>query len=100
MLFGAGRYTTRMPKLTIVYGLIEFINGAWAVYVPDAESATGRGATREAALEEAEKKLRRWLAKEQRAGRTPRIRTSTQLGWDEAVKVGLQLGMELVAIPL
>jgi predicted RNase H-like HicB family nuclease len=86
-----------MAKEIIVYGLAEFINEVWAVYIPDVEGLVGRGATRELAILDAEVKLRQWVA-QQRSGREPVVRNAAEFTADNAVKVGL--GMELVAIPL
>ncbi len=85
-----------MPKLKIVYGLVDENNGAFSISFPDAPRCTGHGKTREAAIENGATRLRRWEAR----GGELYPRTSIELGWDDGVKLALQLGMELVAVPL
>lgn len=84
-----------MPKLTIVYGLVDENDGHFSISFPDAPRCVGRGLTRDAAIDNGADQLRRWAE-----GREFFPRTAQELGWDDAVKLALQLGMELVAVPL
>lgn len=89
-----------MPKLVIVYGLLDENDGVFSVSFPDAPKCTGQGVTRQQAIENGEERLRTWVGWEEKAGRTFTPRTTKQLSYDDAVKVALQLGMEMVAVPL
>ncbi|WP_423066140.1 hypothetical protein [Devosia sp. CN2-171] len=85
-----------MPKLTIVFGLVDDHGDHFSISFPDAPRCTGHGMTRETATENGAMRLRKWVA----TGHEIYPRTAQELGWDDAVKLALQLGMELVAVPL
>ncbi len=89
-----------MQKVTVVYGVLNERDGAFTVSFPDAPRATGQGLTRDQAIEVAQLRLRAWVDRERHAGREFMPRPVQELAWDDAVKVALQLGMELVAVPL
>ena len=84
-----------MPKLIIVYGVLDDQGDRFSISFPDAENLTGRGKTREEAIDNGTLLLKGWAAKHALYPRTAR-----ELGWDPAVRLALQLGMELVAVPL
>jgi predicted RNase H-like HicB family nuclease len=89
-----------MPKLTIVYGLVDEHDGHFSISFPDVRRCDGRGLTREAAIDNGAMRLRKWALGEREAGRVFMPLSAQELGWDDAVKLALQLGMELVAVPL
>ena len=89
-----------MPRIIVVYGLLDENDGVFSLSFPDAPKATGHGRTRDQAVENGAQLLRKHVAQMERAGKTFVPRTTKQLSYDQAVKLALQLGMELVAVPL
>lgn len=89
-----------MPKIAIVYGVLDENDGRFSVSFPDAPKVTGYGETREQAIENGAQLLRKHVAQFERAGKTFTPSTTKQLSYNDAVKVALQLGMELVAVPI
>lgn len=89
-----------MPRITIVYGVLDENEGRFSVSFPDAPKVTGYGTSREAAIEKGAQLMRKHVAAMERDGKAFAPRTTKQLSYDDAVRVALQLGMEMVAVPL